>query len=112
MLHNPISIIRSHIEELWSKITLNRWTDGFSLGMSVGESKAWREALQTVQLKSHDIQAFQDSAKNKTTKTATDGMELGYKLALDALREEVKARGVIILESAPAEFDKDLEDVA
>lgn len=107
---NPITMIRETLEDLWTKLTLNRWTDGFELGMTLGEQKAWRAALRTVQIKAADIDAFQDSAKNKTTKAATDGMELGYRMALDAIREEISRQGIITLPEESYGYDKGFKD--
>lgn len=97
-MKNPINYIRDHIEQLWSHITLPRWTDGFGLGLSVGESKAWRAALDLVSQKQADVSAFRATAKNQSTRDAADGMQMGYNMALEAIRAEVKRQGHYVWE--------------
>lgn len=92
-MKNPINVIRDLIEQLWSRITLSRWTDGFGLGLSLGESKAWRAALELVNQKQADVSAFRETAKNQSTRDAADGMQMGYSMALEAIRAEVKRQG-------------------
>lgn len=108
---NPITIIRDQIEHLWSKITLKRWENGLDLGMTLGEQKAWREAFKAVQIKAADIKGFQDSASNKITKAGSDGMQIGYEMALHAIREELDARNIILLTDFGV-FDDKEKDVA
>lgn len=95
-MKNPINYIRDHFEQLWSRITLSRWTDGFGLGLSVGESKAWRAALELVNQKQADVAAFRATAKNQSTRDAADGMQMGYDMALEAIRAEVKRQGIYV----------------
>lgn len=101
-MKNPINIIRDHLEQLWSKITLGRWTEGFGLGLSVGESKAWRAALELVNQQEAEVSAFRATAKNQSTRDAADGMQLGYNMALEAIRAEVKRQGIYV---APKDFE-------
>ncbi len=107
---NPIRYITDSIEELWSRLTLERWTNGFDLGHSLAERRAWREALEVLTAKASEAAAFQQTAKNKETRAAADGMVLGYQMAVEALRAEIATRDLGLIPFT-AEFDKEFNDV-
>ena len=85
-----IEAIKRFFEPYWRHLTRNVYRDAWLNGMDTGYLEAHRDLLELLLTNREEVVAVRDSAKGKTTKAGGDGMVIGYELAINDLRDELK----------------------
>lgn len=91
-------LIKELFRPYWQHLTRNVYVDAYSQGTFHAYRQAHRDLYAVLIEKKAEVVSIRESAKNKTTKTGADGMILGYDVALGAVREQLKALGIKVIE--------------
>lgn len=73
-----------------NKLQQDAYAEGFRNGIAEG-TRTERQGVYQMLERNRDMEAFQESAKSKTTKAASDGMKLGYDYALGLVQSRSRA---------------------
>jgi hypothetical protein len=74
------------IKKYLQKIYDEAYQAGYNSGLVEGVRTERGMILRELNVNT-DMLAFQDTAKNKTTKVAADGMQIGYEYAVEIVRK-------------------------
>lgn len=76
------------IKKWIDNIKTEAYKEGYSKGIADGTRTERMSILRELTVNT-DVAAFQDTAKNKTTKVAADGMQIGYEFAVELVRKRL-----------------------